>query len=102
MTSPASINAVLLGCNWAGIVVLVIACAVTFGCEALSGETREGLLMMILGPCVFVCDAAYRKLIVRATMLSYEPGGIILWMPAWFMGLVWTCIGGLYTLQGTN
>ena len=88
MSKSSAIRTLVLGCNIPGIVILIISFLVTFGYEALTGEGREGRLMMILGPSVFTFDTIYRRNIRGAKMLSAESGGTILWIPAWAMGLI--------------
>ena len=78
--------------NRRGFIVFLVAALVASGILYARESTDEALWMMIAGPLIASIDLVYR-LWARVRLRDVGRGPSILFLPAWFWGVVWTCLG---------
>jgi hypothetical protein len=79
------------GTNLLGIVLLL---SIFLGLEAVFARLpNEGAKDMLMGITCFATDAGLRKALGHESILEFERGGRVLFLPLWIWGVAWMTIG---------
>lgn len=85
------------GLNLPGLAFLAVAAAVMIGVEAAFGLFSPAL---VFGVVAFGLDLSYRRAWLGTSLLDFERGGQLIWVPMWGVGVIWVAVGLVHLIQG--
>jgi hypothetical protein len=87
-----------LGTNLLGLAVLLAAFGPVVAIIAWLPTAEKGPLVMLGGATSFVLDAGLRKALGHESLLEYDRGPRLVFMPLWLWGLLWIVVGAIQGL----
>jgi hypothetical protein len=82
-----------VGTNLLAILLIAAAYFFALAVEAMLPRTEKGVLDAVLGLTCLALDAGLRKAFLHESLLAFDKGGRLIYVPVWMWGVVWIFVG---------